>query len=72
MRIVKAMVSAGCKHGSGGYYEINIWYSDTDLKSNGIIKNIELIPCVMRQVSNVDMGLQRLKNFLIRIQVENG
>jgi len=54
MKIVKAKASAGCKHGSCGYYEINVWYSDTDLKSNGIIKNIDMD--TMRNAVGIQKG----------------
>lgn len=42
MKIVKAEVGAVYKRGSCGYYELDVWYSDTDPKSRGCIKTLDL------------------------------
>ena len=54
MRIVKAEVSASCKRGCLGYYEIDVWYTDTDINSRGIIENVEMSK--LKNVANVKKG----------------
>jgi hypothetical protein len=62
-KIVKAKVGASCKY-YYSFYELKVWYEDTDLESGGIPENVGM--STLKEIAGVKKGdgFKKIQTFL--------
>jgi hypothetical protein len=62
-KIIKAKVSASCKYYCS-YYELNVWFKDSDLESRGATYNIGMSDIKEKSGVKRGDGFKRVQTFL--------
>ncbi|MBU3186576.1 hypothetical protein [Clostridium estertheticum] len=66
-KIIKAIVSASCKYYCS-YYELNVWFKDSDLESRGSTYNIGMSDIKEKSGVKRGDGFKRVQIFLDTVE----